>query len=78
LFEISNKDKLLLKNLKEENPTSLPTMNNKCVEIIKHEFKNNNLVTFKSVDEKNFRQWGFLKNSNKVFVYYKSFGMTNK
>ncbi|ADG93474.1 hypothetical protein Arnit_1820 [Arcobacter nitrofigilis DSM 7299] len=78
IFEIPAKDKVLLSKLKEDKTTTLPNMNNKCSNMINKEFKNNNLVTFKSIDEKNYRQWGFLKNSNKVFFYYKSFGMTNK
>ncbi|WP_419766812.1 hypothetical protein [Arcobacter sp.] len=78
IFEIPNNDKALLNNLIEDKVTTLPNMNNKCSNIINKEFKNNNLVTFKSIDEKNYRQWGFLKNSNKAFVYYKSFGMTKK
>jgi hypothetical protein len=78
IFEIPNNDKALLNNLIEDKKITLPNMNNKCSDIINKEFKRDDLITFKSIDEKNYRQWGFLKNSNKVFFYYKSFGMTNK
>ncbi|WP_428022976.1 hypothetical protein [Arcobacter sp.] len=78
IFEVTNNEKNILKNLKKDKMISLPDFNDHCTKIIKEQFKNDKLITFKSIDEKNLKQWGFLKDSNKIFIYHKYFGMTNK
>jgi hypothetical protein len=78
IFEVSNDEKSILNNLKNNKTISLPDFNDQCTRMISKQFENENLITFKSIDEKNLKQWGFLKNDNKLFIYHKYFGMTNK
>ena len=78
IFEISKEDKKLLTTIKEENNAILVDNQNMCGKNINQIFNKNDLVIFKETDEKNYKQWGFLKDSNKVFIYHKYFGMTNK
>ncbi|WP_419764846.1 MAG: hypothetical protein ACNI28_00375 [Arcobacter sp.] len=77
-FEVSRENARLLTMVKKENNAVLPNSETICGKYINQIFNKNNLVTFKTVDEKNYKQWGFLENSNKVFIYQKYFGMTNK
>ncbi|PLY11333.1 MAG: hypothetical protein C0626_01830 [Arcobacter sp.] len=78
IFEVSREDKKLLNTIKEQSNAVLVDNQNICGKNINQIFNKNNLVTFKTTDEKNYKQWGFLENSNKVFIYQKYFGMTNK
>ena len=78
IFEVSNDEKSILNNLKDNKTISLPDFDDHCTQIISEQFESKNLITYKSVDEKNLKQWGFVENSNKLFIYHKYFGMTNK
>ncbi len=78
IFEVSRDSQRVLNAIKEENNAVLPDNQDICGKDINQIFNKNNLVSFKTIDEKNYRQWGFMKNSNKVFIYQKYFGMTNK
>jgi len=78
IFEISNNDTKHLQTLSNEEKINLPQNSNICTENINQIFNKENLVLFKSIDEKNYNLWGFLQGSNKVFIFHKYYGMTRK
>lgn len=80
VFEISGENKKLFSSLNIENVASVKSLDkvNRCSEILNPLYNNSSLVSFKNVDEKNYREWGFIKNSNQVYFLYKFYGMANK
>ena len=79
-FDVASNDIKLLNNIKKDDlkTEKLSLDLGECSKILNPMFTNKNLRIFKKVDEKNYLQWGFIENSNKVFVLYQFFGMANK
>ncbi len=79
-FEINEMDKKLFSTLGLKNSEIIKPLEdvNKCSKILNPFFSNSSLKRFKKVDEKNYREWGFIENTNRVYFIYKFYGMANK
>lgn len=80
IFEVNETDKKLFSSLDVNNSfkTELLKKENKCSVLLNPLLSNSSIISFKKVDEKNYREWGFIKNTNKVYILYKFYGMANK
>lgn len=78
VFEISNSDKVLLKSLKIETNEKTLDLNNECIKILNPFIENKTILSSKNLDEKQYRQWGYIEGTNYVFVIYQYFAMANK
>lgn len=80
IFEISQKDVKLLSNTKIELAPSefnVKELSNPCKDEIAKNFNSPNLLVYKKFGEKEARTWGYIPNSNKVFMTYNFYGMPN-
>ena len=80
VFEISPKDVKLLNSTKielEPSPFNTKELASPCKEEITKVFNNKDLLVYKKFEEKESRAWGYIPNSNKVFMTYNFRGMPN-
>lgn len=80
IFEINEVDKQLFNSLDVKNSfkTEFLDKKNRCSIFLNPLFSKESLISFKKIDEKNYREWGYIKNTNKVYFLYKFYGMANK
>lgn len=79
VFEINEAQKKLFSNLDIKNSKFIKPLDNmnKCSEILNPILSNSSIISFEKIDEKNYRAWGFTKDSNKVFLFYRFLGMSD-